>query len=248
MSFSSLLLAVIVSFGTMLMDAPLSAPVIDSARLAQQWYQNIYDELQILDNQSDNLDDYNNVKGKIIVCERNFEDDDPIWKGFKYDKKVYNLRGRCISKLEELTQKGVRLERDYEQKKRMEKLNEVLDQTTISLDSLLEVGRRYVNLKKGDSVKFVKEEADRVWNDNDIPTQQSEFKNEESLKNKYQKLVRTREDIARLSEKTAPKIGDILLKIAIAFAAIAIISGMVGAFVRGKKLKGRTDDTPTFEL
>lgn len=225
--------------------AAFAVPEVDSLKLAQERFRSIINEIEELDNKMCNLEACDKNKSSIDYLAETLKDAKLDWKEYidEYDilKKSYK---ECFNRLSELREKGNK----FKQKEKIEQLHTDLKRNGTCLDSLLIVGSSYEKQKEGDSVKLVKEKAERVWNDIESLKNTEEFKSEESLGAEYEKLCKTRESIAKLSEKTSPKIGDILLKIAIAIASLSIITGIVGSFIRSYKMRKNVDDTPTFEL
>lgn len=227
--------------------ACLAVPQMDSLEMAKKQFESIYEELSNIENQINSYEEWKREKDDIDLQEEDLKSAKESWRDkYRNEPKVWNVYEECFKKLRYLQKKGD----EFQGKKKLQQLRDRLTQYELKLDSLLKAGQNYESRKEGDSVKLVKDETGKVWNDVEQmkAVSSEEFENEASLEKKYNGLNQKQDEISKLSEKTSPKIGDILLKIAIGLAAVAIIAGMVGSFIRGKKLRKGTDDTPTFEL
>lgn len=219
---------------------------VDSIEMAKKEFNSIYAEITDINNRISCYEEWIDEEAGIDLLKRKLDKADDRWSVYRDESKVCDLYEMCYKGLYNLGKKG----EEYQKKGKLRQLSNSMDKYGSRLDSLLKVGQSYESQKKGDSVKLVKDESGKMWSEvQSMKTNSSEFfESNDMLNVKYEGIRQKYDEIAKLSEKTLPKIGDILLRVAIGLAALAIIAGMVGSFVRGKKLRKSTNDTPTFEL
>lgn len=219
---------------------------VDSIKMAQKEFNSIYAEITDINNRISCYDDWLDEEAGIELLKTKLDRAGDRWNLYRDEAEVWDVYEKCYKDLHVLGKKG----EEYKKKGKLRQISNSMDQYGVRMDSLLEIGQGYESQKKGDSVKLVKDESGKMWAEvQSMKACSSEdFESNDVLKVKYECLRQKYDEIAKLSEKTSPKIDDILLKVAIGLAALAIIAGMIGSFVRGRKLRKGTDDTPTFDL
>ena len=133
----------------------------------------------------------------------------------------------------------------YRRQQVADSLEDVFSSFVSRMDSLLAKGKAFEQRKMGDSVKVVKSSVDTdLWPElMQVKGQYASYINgSESIAAKVKQIEQTRDEIKQLSEKTKPKLGDILLKVLVVVGVLTVVGAIVGGKIQSRKLQKRAAD------
>lgn len=129
-------------------------------------------------------------------------------------------------------------------------LEDVMHCWSVRFDSLAEAGIGLEARKQGDSVASLKGTAGEWWQKVEALKESFAYAFGEGGRNAgyYSHIKERKEQISAFEEKKKVKVGDLLLKLLVAAGAIAMIGGMIGSRVRGRKMQKKAEEGTFFEL